>query len=984
MDTSDHISQLKQLSTLLKGEVSFQNIDKTQHATDASAFREKPLGVVWPRDISDLKITIEFAAKNNIPIIPRGAGTSLAGQVVGTGLVINMSKHMNRIIELNIEEKWVIVEPGVVLDELNKYLETHGLFFGPETSTANRCTIGGMVGNNSCGSHSLIYGSMRDHLLEAHGYLSNGDEVSFKGIAPWEFEQKGRLSTLEGNIYREINTILSNPKNIEEIKKEYPHPDIHRRNTGYALDIVSKMHPFTENGAPFNMSKLIAGSEGTLMLAAKLKLNLVPTPLKNKALVCAHFKSLDDSLQANLIALKHQPRAVELIDDKIIDLAAKSTAQQSNRFFITGKPAAILVVELAEDSEDILYKKVEELIDDLKRKTKGYAYPVIESHQINRVWDLRKAGLGVLSNMSGDNLPVAVIEDTALRPEDLPAFAKEIKDLLATYNKDCVFYAHVGSGELHLRPVLNLKDSQDVILFRKIAKETALIVKKHKGSLSGEHGDGRLRGEFIPLMLGDVNYKLLLRVKKVFDPKNILNPEKIVNTPPMNTSLRYKQSNPLKRLNTYYDWSDTQGIVRAAEKCSGSGDCLKSEIIGGTMCPSYMATRDEKHSTRGRANILREYFTGTLETDELYLEEVYEVLELCLSCKACKSECPSGVDIAKLKSEFLKHYYTPKGIPLKAVIVANLPLINQLFSLAPWFYNGMIKTPGVRTIISKILNFNNKRSLPLQSAKTLRSWNRGRQKAPAIQKTIYLLADEFTNYLDSNIGIKTVLLLENLGYRVVIPQHLNSGRTYISKGLLKKAKRIANRNIEILAPMVSSQSPLIGIEPSAILTFRDEYVNLVKEELKNEALNIKKNTFTIEEFLANEINKGRIRKEYFTNKKRHIKFHGHCYQKALSSTKYTQQILSFPENYSAEEIKSGCCGMAGSFGYENKNYALSMRIAEMKLLPEIRKTNNDTLLVAAGTSCRHQIKDGTGRAAQHPVEILFEALIKDVKVDRTL
>jgi FAD/FMN-containing dehydrogenase/Fe-S oxidoreductase len=984
MDSSDHISQLKQLSVLLKGEVSFQNVDKTQHATDASAFREKPLGVVWPRDISDLHLIIEFAAKHTIPLIPRGAGTSLAGQVVGGGLVINMSKYMNRIIELNTEEKWVVVEPGVVLDELNKFLEPHGLFFGPETSTSNRCTLGGMVGNNSCGSHSLVYGSTRDHLLEVHGFLSDGNKVVFKEISTREFDQKSKLTSLEGDVYREIQTILGNPKNINEIKKEYPHPDIHRRNTGYALDIVSKMHPFTEDGAPFNMSKLIAGSEGTLMLTSKIKLNLVPTPPKNKALVCAHYNSLDESLQANLVALKHQPKAIELIDDKIIELASISTAQQSNRFFITGKPAAILIVELAEDTEGILYKKVEELIDDLKSKTKGYAYPVIESHQINRVWDLRKAGLGVLSNMPGDHLPVAVIEDNALRPEDLPEFAKEIKDLLAVYNKDCVFYAHVGSGELHLRPVLNLKDPHDVILFRKIAKETALLVKKHKGSLSGEHGDGRLRGEFIPLMLGEINYNLLLRIKKAFDPKNILNPEKIVNTPPMNTSLRYRQANPLKSINTYFNWSDTEGIVRATEKCSGSGDCIKSEIIGGTMCPSYMATRDEKHSTRGRANILREYFTGTLASDKLYLEEVYEVLELCLSCKACKSECPSGVDISKLKAEFLKHYYTQKGTPLNAIVIASLPKINQLFSFTPWIFNGLVKTPGINKAITKFLGFNNKRTLPLQAGKTLRGWKRGRKTAPFIQKTIYLFADEFTNYLESDLGIKTVLLLEKLGYSVVIPQHLNSGRTYISKGLLKKANRIANKNIELLAPMVSSQSPLVGIEPSAVLTFRDEYINLAKEELKNKALNIKKNTFTIEEFLANEINKGRIRKEYFTQEKRHIKFHGHCYQKALSSTKYTQQILSFPKNYSAEEINSGCCGMAGSFGYENKSYSISMRIAEMKLLPAIRKTSEETLLAAAGTSCRHQIKDGTGRTAYHPVEILFEALNYQTEVNQNI
>ncbi len=976
MDISNFQQLLNSLSTLLKGEVSSENIDRAQYATDASAFREKPLGVVWPRDLADLQLTVEFAHKNHIPVIPRGAGTSLAGQVVGNGLIIDTAKYMKRIIELNIKEKWVIVEPGVVLDELNKELQPHGLFFGPETSTSNRCTIGGMVGNNSCGSHSLVYGSTRDHLLEVEGFLANGEEVNFKELSTHQFEKICKQDNLEGLIYNEVAGILEPSENRAEILKEFPHKDIHRRNTGYALDIISQMQPFSPKGNNLNLSKLIAGSEGTLMVISRIKLNLVDTPPKNTALVCAHFNSLQESLKANLQALKHNPRAVELIDDKIIDLAGQSTAQQSNRFFITGKPEALLVIEFSEDNKETLKKKVDKLIADLKNNELGYAYPVVEAENINRVWALRKAGLGVLSNMKGDNLPVAVIEDTALRPEDLPAFARDIKELLESYNKDCVFYAHVGSGELHLRPVLNLKDPQDVILFRKIAKETALLVKKYNGSLSGEHGDGRLRGEFIPLMVGDINYKLFLRIKKVFDSENRLNPNKIVETPPMNSFLRYRQSNPLKRINTVFDWSDTEGIVRATEKCSGSGDCLKSEIIGGTMCPSYMASHNERHTTRGRANTLREYFTGTLEVDSLFMEEVHEVLSMCLSCKACKSECPSGVDIAKLKAEFLQHYYIQKGIPLSTLFVGNMPAINRLFSFTPWIFNLGVSVPVLKKVIPWIIGFNTKRPLPQMSNKTLKTWAKWHGKAPAIQKTVYLFADEFTNYYESDIGIKTIILLERLGYRVVVPQHVFSGRTYISKGLIKKAKKIANKNIELLAPMVSSLSPLIGIEPSAVLTFRDEYISLANDNLKYEAQKIKKHTFTIEEFLATEMNRGKIRKESFTSEKRSIKFHGHCYQKALSSTKHTKQILSFPENYEAQEIQSGCCGMAGSFGYEKKSYNMSMKIAEMKLLPEVRKTERDVLIAASGTSCRHQIKDGTDRDAFHPIEILYEALIK--------
>ncbi|MCW3788022.1 FAD-binding and (Fe-S)-binding domain-containing protein [Plebeiibacterium sediminum] len=975
MDNANIQSSLNQLSTLLKGDVSYDNVYIAQFATDASAYREKPLGIVWPRDKADLDLIVEFAQEHKIALIPRGAGTSLAGQVVGNDLVVNTSKYMNRIIELNQEENWVMVEPGVVLDELNKYLEPHGLFFGPETSTSSRCTLGGMVGNNSCGSHSLIYGSTRDHLLEVHGYLANGQEVIFKELNEKEFQQKCKLETLEGDIYREVNEILSDKHNIKEIFKEYPHQDIKRRNTGYALDILAGMQPFDKDGVPFNMSKLIAGSEGTLMMIHRVKLNLVPTPPKYKSLLCAHFNSLKESLEANILALKHQPRAVELIDDKIIDLAGKSTAQQSNRFFITGKPAALLVIEFAEETQEALDQKIEKLTSEFQKNEMGYAYPVVDSKNMGRVWALRKSGLGVLSNMKGDDLPVAVIEDTALHPKDLPAYAKDISDLLSSFNKECVFYAHVGSGELHLRPVLNLKDPQDIILFRKIAKETALLVKKYKGSLSGEHGDGRLRGEFIPLMIGDINYKLLLRLKKAFDPEDLLNPNKIVNTPPMSTSLRYRLPNDQKKFKTVFNWDDTEGIVRATEKCSGSGDCLKSEIIGGTMCPSYMASKDEKLSTRGRANVLREYFTGTLDSDNLYLEEVYDVLSLCLSCKACKSECPSGVDIAKLKAEFLQYYYNQKGTPTSAISVGYSPVINRLFSYTPWIYNFVVGAPGLKNILQGMLGFSTKRDIPKMSNKTLKTWAKWHKKAVAKHRTVYLFADEFTNYLESDLGVKTILLLEKLGYRVVVPQHIYSGRTYISKGLIKKARKIANKNIELLSPMISKLSPLIGIEPSAVLTFRDEYINLVKDDLKEEALKIKRNTYTIEEFLANEMNKGRISKDSFTNETKEIKFHGHCYQKALSSTKYVQQVLSFPENYSAIEIDSGCCGMAGSFGYEKKSYSLSLKIAEMKLLPEVRNTEPSTLIAASGTSCRHQIKDGTGREAQHPIEILYEALL---------
>ncbi len=963
----------EELKPFIKGDLLFDNPTRTVYSTDASAYKEKPIGIARPRDAKDVGSIIHFANKYDVPLIPRAAGTSLAGQVVGSGLVVDIGKYMNKILEVNIDEKWVRVEPGVVLDELNLHLEPLGLFFGPETSTSNRCMMGGMVGNNSCGAHSLIYGSTRDHTLELSGYLANGDEVHFKALQKWEFEHKCRQENNEGEVYRQVRDILTNKENRKGIRKEFPHVDIHRRNTGYALDLLLDTVPFKEEGKEFNLCQLLAGSEGTLMFTTEIKLNLVDIPPKEKGLVCVHLNSLESALEANLVALDFEPGAVELMDKTIMDLTKGNPLQAKNRFFVEGDPAALLLVEFARHTKEEIESLTDAMIEALKQKGFGYAYPVLYGKEIGKVWSLRKAGLGVLSNMPGDDLPVPVIEDTAVRPIDLPAFIADINEMLLKYGKECVYYAHIGTGELHLRPVLNMKEPSHVQMFYDIASDTADIVKTYKGSLSGEHGDGRLRGEFIAKMVGDKNYELFKQIKQIFDPKGILNPGKITDTPKMNTSLRYKKTQKEVIEQPIFDWSSTLGVLRASEKCNGSGDCRKSHVIGGTMCPSYMGSRDEKQTTRARANMLREFFNGSISQDKLGFDEVKGILDLCLSCKACKTECPSNVDMTKLKTEFLHLYHSKFGIPLRSRLIAYLPKINRMMMVFPYLYNIGINLKLIKRFNEINLGFSSKRSLPKLSRQSLRTWTR-KNKNASEGRQVFLFADEFTNYNDASIGIQTILLLEKLGYTTKVPHHFDSGRTYLSKGLLKDAAKLAERNVLALSEIVSSESPLIGVEPSAILTLRDEYPELVPDYLKEKARQLAKYTMTIEEYLAHELDQGNIDKAEFVDESKDIRFHAHCYQKAISETSLTKKILEIPRNYSAVEIQSGCCGMAGSFGYEKEHYDLSMKIGELVLFPDVRENMNKALIAASGTSCRHQIKDGTGVEAQHPVQVLFEAL----------
>ena len=960
--------KLQELQGRLNGSLVYDDLHKALYATDASVYRKIPLAVAFPKDEKDLQLLIEFATQNKVTLIPRTAGTSLAGQCVGDGIVVDVSKHFTNIIAFDELNKTITVEPGVVRDELNLFLKPFGLFFGPNTSTSNRCMIGGMVGNNSSGSTSIRYGVTRDKVLQIDGVLSDGSLVCFKELTSKEFKLKTQEQSLEGKIYASIYNELSQEQVQQEIKSQFPKPSIHRRNTGYAVDELLASDLFGGLEATINIAKLLSGSEGTLVFSTAITLQLDIVQPKESVIVASHFKSIKESLKATVLAMNHELFACELMDKVILDCTKNNREHSKNRFFIQGDPEAILMFEVSANSIEEAQNKADKLIADLDNNNFGYHHPKIIGEDIKRMFDLRKAGLGLLGNIIGDKKAVACIEDTAVDLNDLPNYIEEFTKIMDKYQQKAVYYAHAGAGELHLRPILNLKKSEDVSLFRKITTETAQLVKKYGGSFSGEHGDGIVRAEFIPLMIGETNYQLLRRIKKTFDPNNIFNQGKITDAFPMDKSLRYDIDRNEPEIKTIQDFSDNQGILKLAEKCNGSGDCRKPASAGGAMCPSYRATKDEKDTTRARANTLREFLTNSEQANKFNHQELKEVFDLCLSCKACASECPSNVDVAALKSEFLYQYQEENGYSFRNTMFANNVKYNKIGSLVPGLTNLVLNTYLTKSIMGISL----KRSIPKLTPKTLKAWYK-KQTHSSSQKIVYIFCDEFTNFYDAEIGKDTISVLKRLGYNPTFINHPESGRSFISKGFLKEAKALANENVSIFKELITEETPLVGIEPSAILTFRDEYIRLADDV--NSATVISKNTFTIEEFILKEFESGNIRTNQFSAEEKLVKIHGHCHQKALSSTHATFSILNIPKNYKPTIMNTGCCGMAGSFGYEKEHYKVSMQVGEDTLFPKIRNTSKNIEIVAAGTSCRHQIYDGTKRIAKHPITVLREALV---------
>ena len=964
------------------------HIHRIAYSTDASAYREMPLGVAYPEDDADILELIKLAREKHTCLIPRAGGTSIAGQVVGNGIVVDVSKHLNKILEINAEERWARVQPGVVRDELNLALKPYGLFFSPETSTSNRCCIGGMVGNNSCGTHSLVYGSTRHHVLQLKGYLSDGSY--------FDTEKRGE-GELEKKIYAQLELWKKDPAKRALIEENFPDKSLCRRSCGYAIDEA------IEDG--IDLCKLICGSEGTLCFVTEIKVSLDPLPPKEHLVLCAHCHSLEDSYQANLVALKHCPVAIELMDGKILELSKGSAAAEKNRFFVEGDPAALLISEFNGEDMDAHADALEK---ELEESGLVYACTRVYGTDVDRVWALRKAGLGVASGMKGDAKPVGVIEDTAVAPERLPDYLKEFAEMLDRLGLSCVYYGHINTGELHLRPIINIKTPEGKALFRSVAEETAKLCKKHKGSLSGEHGDGRLRGEFIPLLYGEECYQMMREVKQCWDPDGIFNMGKIVDTPPMDAFLRfevgqgYALEKQLKNDQTYFNWradfdeckvegasgvkSQCHALMCSIEQCNGAGDCRKSNLIGGTMCPAFKESKDELMTTRARANILREVLTNGIEGETLTRPELEEVLYSCLACKGCKGECPSNVDMTRIRAEVLQQIYDKEGTPFRSFAVARMAMVERFGHFVWPIYNLFASWKLSSSIIKHIVKFSTEREIPTLSRVTMRQAvkieKRKSQTKPTKGK-VYLFADEFTNYQEAKLGLTFAKLLLSLGYEVEIPKHVESGRAAISKGCLRLAKKFAVKNVNLLADKVSDVTPLVGIEPSCILSFRDEYPDLVPAEMRTVAKRLGRNALLFDEFIMREVEKGNISSADFKDDAVEIWLHGHCHQKSLVGVGKTVAALKLISKAKVNVIPSSCCGMAGSFGYEKEHYKTSLAIGEMVLFPAVRKAmeNTDkivpTVVCAPGTSCRQQILDGTGVHAVHPIELLYQWLRKN-------
>ena len=964
------------LAAELEGELETDTLHRILFATDASVYRELPRAVVFPKSEADIVACVRFAGRYGVPITPRAGGTSLAGQAVGKGLIVDISRHMRRIIEINPEAGYAIVEPGVIRDQLNAALKEHGYWFGPNTSTANRCTLGGMFGNNSCGSTSITVGSTREHTLGARIVLSDGSvqdimaaSLGVGGADASQVQGNGLLA----NVHDFLTQHLTDPAARKLIAEAYPKAGVTRRNNGYALDLLAHQAPFNPDGPPLNLCTLLAGSEGTLAFTTRLKLRILPLPPRGSAVVALHFTTVDASLRATQLAMKTSPFMCELMDDTILHLALENHDQRKNASFVEGDPRALLLVEYRAATDELALQQAQELGRVMQEPgnlaVPAYAAPALPGQiQTDRVWALRAAGLGILGNIVGDAKAVACIEDTAVALPDLADYIAEVEELMKLYRQNAVFYAHAGAGELHLRPILNLKKTADRQRFHDITRDVARLVKKYGGSLSGEHGDGRVRGQFLPEMLGPEVYRLLVELKRIWDPRGIFNPGKIVEAPPMNEELRYAAEQQVPAYDTLLDFSHDEGILRSAEKCNGSGDCRK--LTGGAMCPSYRATLHERDSTRGRANVLREVLTQSQKEDPWTHPALAEALDLCLSCKACTSECPSTVNMTNLKAEYLHQRQEREGVSLRTRLVASNEWLYRLGGKVPGLANAVLDLTA--PLMKRFVGIAEERSLPRFPAESLRDYfERERPTGAGTRGRFYFFGDEFVNYQDVEVGKAALQLWWKLGYEVLWPEHAGSGRAQLSKGLLREARRLAARNIEVFAGQVGEDAPLVGLEPSAVLGFRDEYPKLFRGNMAARAQVLGQWAMTFDEWLFREYTEGRVGTDDFGEAAREIVLHVHCHEKALGEASKCAAVLSLPRNFSVTLLDSGCCGMAGSFGYEAEHYAVSQQIAEQSLYSKLRDRSAETVVVAAGTSCRHQLKDGLGRVARHSAEVLL-------------
>ncbi len=992
------------LQSRIRGEVRFDDVSRLMYATDASIYQMMPVGVICPRDAQDVVESMRIAATHGVPLLPRGSGTSLAGQTVGTALVLDFTKYMHAVLEVNAEERWVRVQPGVILDELNALLRPHGLMFAPDVATSNRASIGGMMGNNSCGARSIRYGKTIDHVLEQQVVLSDASRAHFHAVPPEEWQRRGEADTLEGRIYREIWNICRNHR--EAIERHFPR--IMRRVGGYNLDEIVRH-------GRYNLAHLMVGSEGTLGIVTEAKLNLVPRP-RATALLVVQFRDLLAALEAVPRIVEFAPASVELIDRIILDLTRDNRELVKARTFLQGDPEALLVIEGFGETPEEAVDGLRELQRELETSGVGHAHHLFSDPARQKdVWDIRKGGLGLLMGMKGDAKPAGFVEDTAVPVEGLAAYIRDFRDLLAGHGLTACYYAHASVGCLHVRPILNLKEPADRDRMRAISEGVADLVLRYGGTISAEHGDGLARSEWQQKMFGPEVYEAFREVKRAFDPQGLLNPGKIVDAPPMHTHLRVlgggEASYRMAHVETTLDFSRDHGFAGAVEMCSGVGACRKK--LDGAMCPSYRATLEEEHSTRGRANVLRMVLSGQAGEPDLADPRIHQALDLCLECKACKSECPSNVDMAKLKYEFLAHYHARHGTPLRAQVFAQAAQAGRLGSALAPLANRLLELPLVRSLMDRWIGIDRRRPLPPFAEKTFMAWWRLHQPSSraGANGSVMLLADTYTNYYEPEVGQAAVRVLEAFGYRVEVPALRCCGRPMISKGMLAQARENAVHNVATLADAARRGIPLVGLEPSCLVTYRDEYREF---RLGASADDVAANAWMLEDFLferhgrglgagaVGQKSEGETQKAEGSGQKaegesgagertagrkgvseegwpfrvqdRRVLYHGHCHQKAVLGTQRSLEALRMVPGYTVTPIASSCCGMAGSFGYEKEHYELSLQIGEMSLFPAVRETGEETLLVAPGTSCRHQILDATGRKAVHPVVALEMAL----------
>lgn len=944
--------------------INKDTLTRKLYAQDASMYQELPEGVAFPGSIADIQNLVKKANQELLSITARSAGTSLAGQTTGAGVIMDVSKFMTKIVEIDRQNKKAIVEPGVIRDSLNGKAAEYNLLFGPDTSTTNRCMIGGMIGNNSSGSFSIKYKTTREHVLSMDVVLSDGSRAKFEPLSKSELEKKKKLENLEGSIYRGMISLLE--KNKELIKANYPHPEILRRNTGYALDKLLEMEPFTDGGRPFNLCELLCGSEGTLAMTGLATLNLVETDSIQK-IVIPHFNTIHESMLATIEAVKYEPGAVELIDDIILNATKGNPEQSQNRFFLDKEPKSILVVQFTGNDDAKIDLKIDQLIKSLRSKGLGYSFPVLsDASEMKSVFDLRKAGLGLLMGLGKDARSPTFCEDTAVRVQDLPEYVKRFQKILDKHKTTCVFYAHASVGELHLRPMIDTMTDEGIEKMKVMAKEIAELVGEFRGSLSGEHGDGRARAPYIEKVLGKAMMPVLKQVKEIWDPNYIFNPGKIIDAKPIEEDLRFSPEYFSKPVSTEFHWRREGSLNEALELCNGAGVCRKLSQSGGTMCPSYMATTDEKDSTRGRANVFRQVFEGK-DPDRFKSKELKEALDLCLSCKACKSECPANVDMAKMKAEFMNGWHQNHRSTVGEKFFVNSSKLYPLAALFPGFSNWVSGLEITKKLLENIAGISSSRTLPEFSDQTFRSWWKSYKQKQSFKKVV-LIVDLFTNYHEPDVAKSAVFVLEKMGFEVIVPDLEELGRPHLSKGFVKEAKIIAHTAISELKEFANNEIPVIGLEPSEILTVKDEFLDLCDARYLKDAHQIAKLCYTFEEFMA--LNIELLPESEFNES---VVVHEHCHAKALTKKRLSKNVLEHI-GYSVTELDSGCCGMAGSFGYEKDKYDVSMQIGNQRLFPAIKEDNNRSNICASGFSCRHQILDGTGKKARHIAQLISDKI----------